>query len=409
MQQGTRWAASAAVLVVLGAVARRGEAQIDPVQRDLIHLGWNQPIEGHAPLGAYGYYYLNRPEFVRSNLTLRAAISPVYMDAELGLSEALGPRTDVGLGMAGGGFAYSYDEIRSGKWYHEESFSGHGAAVGASVYHRFNPEARIPLYGVVRGQFAYATYLRDDLTAPDFDPPRDQPMPVMRAGVRLGGQEPKLEPDLALELSGWYEAQFRVSSTAYGYAGDRRIEEVSHLFWGRAGVIYRFPESGFRAELALNAGTSIDQDRFSAYRMGGMLPLAAEFPFAIPGYYHGELSARNFMLAGGHVSLPIDHAHRWSLGLGGVTGRMAYTWGLEQPATWHTGVGALLTYAPPSKVMKWVLAYGYGIDAIRSSGRGANSIAVMVEIDLERTRPGAPEPGEQPGRSSFLQRLMRIF
>src|SRR5258708_1838900 len=79
-------------------------AQIDPVKRELIQFGYNQSIEGEAPVSAYAFYYYNQPDFLsHSNLTLRLAIAPVYVDSELGISRLLGPNTDVGIGLAGGG------------------------------------------------------------------------------------------------------------------------------------------------------------------------------------------------------------------------------------------------------------------------------------------------------------------
>jgi hypothetical protein len=69
-------------------------AQIDPVQRDLIQFGYDQAFEGHQPLAAYAFYYHNQPDFLRTNLTLRLAVAPVYLDTELGFAGALGPDTD---------------------------------------------------------------------------------------------------------------------------------------------------------------------------------------------------------------------------------------------------------------------------------------------------------------------------
>ena len=80
-------------------------AQIDPVARDLIQSGYNQAFEGHAPLAAYAFYYHNQPDFVQTNLTLRLAVAPVYVDSELGFVNGLGPNTDFAIGLAGGGFA----------------------------------------------------------------------------------------------------------------------------------------------------------------------------------------------------------------------------------------------------------------------------------------------------------------
>ena len=52
------------LLVVLGLATRfTAHAQIDPIQRRLIEVGYNQPIEGHGPIAAYGFFYYNQPGF----------------------------------------------------------------------------------------------------------------------------------------------------------------------------------------------------------------------------------------------------------------------------------------------------------------------------------------------------------
>jgi hypothetical protein len=399
-------AAAAGVLVILVSSA---SAQIDPIRRDLIEIGYSQPLNGHAPLAAYGYYLLNRPLFLATNLTLRLAIAPVYLDGELGISDALGPNTDLGIGVTGGGFANSYDEIRQGKWFHEESFTGSGVGTSLSVYHRFNPGARIPLNGLLRAGFHYSFYEKDDTTAATFVLPHDQPMATVRAGFRWGGMEPVLAPDLAMEISAWYEGQFRLEPGAYGYANDRVVESSVHLFWARAALAYTMPELQHEFTVSLNAGTTIHPDRFSAYRLGGQLPLASEFPFALPGYYYNELSARNFVLLGASYLIPFDAQKRWTITPGAFTGLMAYTPGLEQANSWNSGIGAALGYYSPSKGAKYLLAYGYGIDAIRSHGRGGQSVTFLMQLDLEKPRSGAPEPGRLNRPPNLLQRLFQAF
>ncbi|MFN7138521.1 MAG: hypothetical protein ACK4UN_04195, partial [Limisphaerales bacterium] len=163
-------------------------AQIDPDKRQLIQFGYNQPIEGKAPIAGYAFYYRNEPEFVRSNLTLRLTIAPVWVDSELGIRGA--EETDFGIGFAGGGFANSYNEIRNGHWFEEESFIGHGGEVSFNVYHCFNPDQRIPLSAVFRVAPHYSIFDRDSDTAPDFRLPPDHVSVNIRSGLRLGGVEP---------------------------------------------------------------------------------------------------------------------------------------------------------------------------------------------------------------------------
>ena len=140
-------------------------AQIDPVKRDLFQFGYNQPLEGRAPVAGYAYFYHNQPDFLRTNLTLRVALAPVYLDSELGFNHLLGPNTDFAIGVAGGGFADSYNEMRGGKWIEGESFDGHGAELSANVYHLFNPGQLIPLNLVLRGAAHYSVYGRSDTAA----------------------------------------------------------------------------------------------------------------------------------------------------------------------------------------------------------------------------------------------------
>ena len=51
------------------------------------------------------------------------------------------------------------------------------------------------------------------------------------AGVAVN---PVIRPDLAMEISGWYEGQFRTESGNYGFGGNQSLQGFSHLFWGRA-------------------------------------------------------------------------------------------------------------------------------------------------------------------------------
>lgn len=372
-------------------------SQLDPVERDLFQLGYNQPTEGKAPIAGYAFYYHNDTNFIHTNMTLRAAIAPTYLDSELGFVHALGPATDLGIGLAGGGFADSYNEIRNGKWIEGESFNGYGAELNASVYHRFNPGDRIPLDLVVRGAAHYATYARNDDTLADFQLPNAGVDFTLRTGLRWGGIEPTLYPDLAMELAVWYEGQFRTDAGGYGFDDDRRIQAASQLFWGSAALSYTWPQTKQNLFVRVVAGTSVDPDRFSAYRLGGYLPLAAEYPLSVPGYFYQEFSAQQFALINASYLLPVAPNQRWNLEFNGATAGVDYLPGTGQAGNWISGVGAGIMYRSPSDKFKCLLSYGYGIDAIRSSGRGASSINFLLQVDLGRFRSSKFTP-TQPDR-----------
>jgi hypothetical protein len=398
----------AATLLILLWGSRCLQAQIDPAKRELIQLGYSYPLQGHAPISAYAFYYANLPNFYQSNLTLRLAVAPIYLDAEVGLINLLGENTDLGLGITGGGFADTYSEIRQGKYLREESFTGHGGGVVASVYHLFNPGQRVPLNGMVRAEFHQSVYSRDKETAPNFVLPEDQPSFNFRTGLRWGGKEPLIFPEVAMEISAWYESMYRLDPSTYGF-GDRQVNDLSHLFWGRALLAYTFPKLRHSFSVSLTGGTSLNTDRFSAYRLGGILPLVSEFPLTLPGYYYQEISASRFVLFGGQYALPLDQNKNWALNLQATTAGVEYLTGLEQPGRWHSGVGGGISYRSPKDAWQILVGYAYGIDAIRDHGRGAHSVGFLLQFDLERAHRNLFDPAEQPLRSRGLERIFRIF
>lgn len=391
-------------LALLLSLTARG--QIDPIERDLIQFGFNQPTEGREPVSGYAFYYHNDPSFLHTNLALRLAIAPTYLDSELGFRHLLGPNTDLGLGLAGGGFADNYNEIRGGKWIEGESYDGYSGELSASVYHLFNPGQQIPLNWVTRVAGHYSVFARSE-TAPGFRLPDDGANFTFRTGLRYGGIEPTLFPELAMELAGWYEGQLRTDSGGYGFDNDRRIETAAHLFWGSAALSYTFPETKQNLFVRIVAGTSVDADRLSAYRLGGFLPLAAEYPLSLPGYYFQEFSARSFALINASYIIPIAPSQRWNLEFNGATADIDYLPGTGQPGNWNSGVGAGLMYRSPSDKFKCIVGYAYAVDAIRTSGRGASSLCFLIQVDLGRFHSSnfsATQPNRWQGWNWLLGR-----
>jgi hypothetical protein len=390
--------------------ARKCAAQIDPEHRALIEFGYNQPLLGHAPLAAYGYLYLNEPDFLKTNVTLRLAIAPVYLDSELGLRHFLGPNTDLAFGLAGGGFADDYFETHDGNYYKDQSFDGHVAEATVSIYHLFNPDSRIPLNGVFRVQAHYSVYARDD-TAPNFVLPNDHSTFKVRTGLRWGGREPVMHPDLAMEISAWWEGQFRTDAGPYGYDGDRQLEPLTEMYWGRALLVYTFPESKQSFSVSLNGGGTWHADRFDAYRLGGDLPLASEFPLVLPGYFYQELSAKDFVAFTAEYTVPLDPNHQWTHTPLATVADVDYLPGAGQPGNFNSGVGVTAGFRSKSGVWQTMVSYGYGFEAIRDGGRGGQSVAIMCQIDLT-THPGHSQlsPGATPYQGpSVFQFLRDLF
>lgn len=362
-------------------------AQIDPYARNLLQLGYDQPLAGRGPQAAYVYYYYNNPVFQRTNLALRLAVAPVYFDGELGFRQLLSPQTDAGLGLSGGGFNDNYYEVRQGRYRRDESFEGYGGGAAVKLYHRINPEQLIPLNAVVDGGFHYSTYARTDETSSQFEIPDERVNTYVRTGLRLAGKEPLLYPDLAMELSVWYERQWRLTEdNDYGFANDRRVQPTTDLYWLYAALNYSWTNTGTQFTFALTAGGSHNADRFSAARLGGVLPLAAEFPLILPGYYYQEIAAQRFVHVNTSYQLPLSDNHRWQLRFSATSAYVDYVPGMGQSGHWHTGIGPDLSYTSAHDTWRVVLRYGYGFNAERDGHDGAHSVGLLCQFNF------GPEP-----------------
>ncbi len=357
-------------------------AQIDPMHRSLLELGYDQPLSGQGPQGIYAYYYYNNPDFFRTNTALRLAIAPAYVDGEVGFKELLSPTTDLGLGFYGGMFGANYYEVRSGQYYKSESFYGNGGGASLSVYQLLNPGMLIPVSVVARGGMRDSLYTDTSQTADHFALPANQMVGYTRGGIRVAGKEPMLYSDLALELSVWFERQWRLDSQEFGYLNDRSISPNVNLYWLYAGLNYAWTNSGQKASFAITVAGSTGSDQFSAWRLGGVLPLVSEIPLTLPGYYYQELTATRFQHFYLAYDVPLDSAHRWDVRIEAATAHLGYLSGHEQPSDWQSGVGGGLSFAPRHKNFQIVLRYGYGFNALRDGREGAQSVGLLFQYNF---------------------------
>jgi len=382
-----------AIGLVLGSSSLPASAQIDPKPRSLLQLGYDLSLSDQGPKSLYAYYYYNDPEFVRTNVALRLAVAPIYFDGEIGFRQLISPHTHAGIGIYGGGFGENYYEVRQGHYYKEESFDGHGGGMSLNLYHRINPGYFIPLNLVLKGGAHYSAYTATSKTDDDFDLPDDRMSTFARAGLRFAGKEPMLYPDLAMEVSVWFERQWRLDHTPYGFDTDpRQVEDATDLYWLYAGLSYAWTNTGHQISFALTVGGSEHADRFSAWRLGGVLPLAAELPLTLPGYYYEEISAKRFVHMSAAYVAPLSADHRWQLRLGVASAYVDYLPGFELPSRWQTGVGPALSYTSASEVWRVVVRYGYGFNAVRDGEEGAQSVGVLFQYNFERRKHRHEDP-----------------
>ena len=376
----------AALPIVLLGICPLALGQVDPYSRNLLQIGYDQPIGSQGPQAIYVYYYYNNPALISTNTALRLAIAPAYLDGEIGFRQLLSRSTDMGIGLYGGAFGDNFYEVRQGDYHRSQSFYGSGGGTALSIYQRLNPGRLIPLNLVTRGGFRFSTFSPTRDTADDFEVPDNRPMPFARAGLRFGGKEPMLYPDLGLEISCWFERQWRLDAGTYGFDNDRQMEAVSDLYWAFAGMDYSWTNVGHRIAFAATTGGSSNPDRFSAWRLGGVLPLVAEFPLILPGYYYQEITARRFLHLYASYLFPLCPEGRFQFRVESATALVDYLPGFEQSHRWQTGVGCGLMFTPKNKVCRIVLRYGYGFNAIREGQEGGHSLGLLVQFDFEQYR-----------------------
>ncbi len=257
-----------AVCAVITVAAATVHAQIDPDARQLLHLGFDAPLKGNGPMGAYAFYYWNMPDVPTTNQVLRLAIAPTYVDSELGFKSLLGPNTDFAVGGAGGAFANSYQDVQGGTYYKDQSFDGYSAGVSASIYQLINPGGMIPLSGILRETMTYNSWARSSDTAGNFILPNNQPILTTRVGFRWGGKEPVLTPTLAMEVSAWYELEKRTAPGDYGYNNDRSMNSTPQRVFARALIRYTTLTYHHYIAAGVDGGAAFDSDRMSLLSSG---------------------------------------------------------------------------------------------------------------------------------------------
>jgi hypothetical protein len=194
-----------------------------------------------------------------------------------------------------------------------------------------------------------------------------------------------------MELSVWYERQWRLNADPYGFDNDRTINPGVDLYWAYAGINYTFKHTGQRIALAVTAGGSGNPDRFSAWRLGGDLPLVSEYPLNIPGYYYEELTAQSFVHFYAAYDFPLIPSQTLKFRLEAAAANVSYLSGFEQTGPWQSGAGCALMYAPKGKNFQVALRYGYGFNALRNGEPGAQSVGLLFEYDFESRKRSSDE------------------
>jgi hypothetical protein len=380
--------AAAICLLLLAATAR---AQIDPSRRLQLEAGYEQGGAQPGPKSPYAFLYLNDPGVFHSSETLRMAIAPVYIDSELGIPDGFGPFADAGIGFSGGGYAFGQTEVFRGDERRGESFVGHGGGPSFSAYSRVVKIGPVPVHGVFKAAASYADYRRNGSTAPQFVLPPNEWTASFRGGLRMGGQPPGLDKSPAGEASVWWESRAREHSVAYGYNGDRVAEGQTNLYWTRLFINYAMKD-GVRLGAGTSFGRGIGVDRFSAFRLGGMLLNNSEFPLPIPGYFGQEISARQYAHAWLRMGRPLDGDNRFVVNFYAAGASITPVTGTDAGGAQHLGLGTGLEFAPRKAPFRGMISLGYAPTAARGGGRGGRGAAFSLEYDFRKPEKAAARP-----------------
>ena len=352
---------------------------IDAKTRTRLQLGAEGPLRGNGPFTGYAYLFLTRPQFLHEDLTLRAAIAPVYATAELIRNHWPTTNSALGFGLGGGLYAASHVELRDGRFREAESFSGNTAEATLAYYLRGRKIAGVlPMEAQLRARPMYVTYDRDDDTSRRFRLPEDSAIYVSRAGIRLGGVPPRLFPESSVELSLWHQLRYREKAGRYGLPErPQRSEHFTQETWLRLGGIHSFGST--QASAFMNAGIAEDTDALSTFRLGGSLRMRGEFPLMLQGYNVDEVRARRFWLVNLAYRFPAwPGQDRVNVQVLADYARVAFLPGYRLPHSGLAGVGANLSVALTERVTL-VAGYGYGIDAPRHGGFGGHEVGTLFE------------------------------
>lgn len=164
-----------------------------------------------------------------------------------------------------------------------------------------------------------------------------------------------------------------------------------NLFWLYTAFNQAWTNSGQQMTFTMMAAGSAGADRLNAWRLGGVLPLGGEFPLALPGYYYEEITARRLLHFSGSYVFPLSAGHRWQLRLAVATAWVDYLPGFEQSGNWVTGAGPGIAYTSVSRSWRWIVRYGYGVNALRNGDDGAHSVGLLFQYNF-RAKDDATGP-----------------
>jgi len=362
--------------------AGKASAQIDPVPRSYLELGFEGPLRGNGPVSGYGYFLWNRPHFFDEDLYVRAIVSP-YIFLEAIRDNWPGKGQAIGISIGGGFFNNNFEQIQNGVYSRSESFQGDGAEASVSYYvHPFKIAGILPVEGLIRLGTQYALYDRTSDTSPAYRLPGDTFIHSARVGVRFGGIPPELVKTKALEFSLWHEADYRVKAGTHGSPGAlKSTDHLTQQSWViLSGAMPVWLDH--TASVSMTAGTTGDTDELSCFRLGSALPFRDEFPFILHGYYIHEIFARSFFLLNTSYRLrPVPDFDKIMLQLDWDYALVDYLPDHELRRHCLNGLGADIIFNL-TKDLTFSAGYGYGVDAPRHGGYGGHEINLLVEWKL---------------------------
>lgn len=338
--------------------------------------GLTVPMDhGRGYPSGYGYFLWKRNGWPTPTMDFRLAFAGPIGDAEILFRNLLGSSTDFGMGA-------NYQTIGRLEEYHR----GQIAIVDRMGVNHYSGRLFIQ-QGIVLNyieiakvravyEIGYENYYREDDTSPTFL--------LAHSGLfqtaKLHGGAGKLDRSLYAP-KGW-DLNFSVEAT---FRDGWRNWGPPHL-WASSSQFQKFQlDGGYavsttedqRAVFKLSGGLGHNLDRLAAFKLGSALT-GLPTSLVLHGFYAREIFAEDFALANLDYVIPILKEQELAVHLyadGAVTRRSdipdsnAHAWsgtgmGVSVKAWWET---------------RWLVGYGYGINAQRGNDVGGHEFFVQME------------------------------
>jgi len=365
-------------LVFLALALTHGAfGQVDTESRRTLQVQSAFPLKGDEQQpNAYGYFLFNQNNFPCTNIAMRIIFAGVYADTELSWFLPANTNIAVGAGLGGGLYIDSITPYHDGDIVSRQRFYGDMADARVFINETIPNPSPLPLNLRATYRVTGSFYRNTDTTSA-FTLPDDFYTQSLLAEFHYGAMEPGLTARRGVELYVAADANYRSGFEPFGPNGALLPAHTEYQrVYGSLSARIPVQQTTFIARVGGGMGEHMDE--LSAYKVGGNLLGAEPFSVTVHGYYTREFFADDFGFANLELRQQLTEQHR-------VTVHLYGDWAVIKPVPpeapdWTNifGVGAGLSFRAVADI-DCLVAYGYGINAIRDGNRGGHEISLAFQ------------------------------